>query len=290
MEQNTENWLDWRNKGIGSSDAPIMLGISPYQTPFGLWEEKTGKKKKEDKNQFILNRGHKLEPYARAKYEFLNDIEMPAMLFEHKDLPYLRASMDGFNQTLKKGLEIKYVGKDVFEREVIPPHHMAQVQHQILVTCASSIDYVLFWCEDAKKPENGSIKIINIAADLDFIDNYIPVACEFWHYMQSDTPPALIDKDKKTITDLDLEKSAIEYLKITEQLKTLEKKQEDLKKILSDSLEEHPKIIFGNSKLEAIRCYRKGNVDYKKIPELKDIDLEPYRGKTISFPKFQASR
>ena len=42
MEQKSEEWLDWRKKGIGSSDAPIIMGVSPWKTPFELWEEKTG--------------------------------------------------------------------------------------------------------------------------------------------------------------------------------------------------------------------------------------------------------
>ena len=37
-----EDWLEWRKKGIGGSDASVVCGISRYKSPVELWLDKTG--------------------------------------------------------------------------------------------------------------------------------------------------------------------------------------------------------------------------------------------------------
>ena len=37
-----EAWLAGRRNGIGASDAPAALGISPFKSRGDLWAEKTG--------------------------------------------------------------------------------------------------------------------------------------------------------------------------------------------------------------------------------------------------------
>ena len=37
-----EEWLQWRKKGIGSSDAAACAGESKWKSPYALWLEKTG--------------------------------------------------------------------------------------------------------------------------------------------------------------------------------------------------------------------------------------------------------
>lgn len=43
-----EEWLEERKKGIGGSDAAVILGLNPYKNNIRLWEEKTGKVQAED--------------------------------------------------------------------------------------------------------------------------------------------------------------------------------------------------------------------------------------------------
>lgn len=38
-----EEWLSVRGNGIGSSDAAVAVGISPFKSPLELWLEKTGR-------------------------------------------------------------------------------------------------------------------------------------------------------------------------------------------------------------------------------------------------------
>ena len=38
LEQGTYEWLEWRMGGLGASDAPVVMGVSPYSTSRTLWE------------------------------------------------------------------------------------------------------------------------------------------------------------------------------------------------------------------------------------------------------------
>ena len=43
LEQNTPEWLRWRMEGIGSSDAPVIMGEAAFKTRRLLWAIKTGR-------------------------------------------------------------------------------------------------------------------------------------------------------------------------------------------------------------------------------------------------------
>ena len=38
LQQNTPEWLEFRRLRIGASDAPVIMEVSPYTTPYTLWE------------------------------------------------------------------------------------------------------------------------------------------------------------------------------------------------------------------------------------------------------------
>lgn len=40
LDQRTDEWLMWRSQGIGASDAPVIMGVSPWSDPVSLWMEK----------------------------------------------------------------------------------------------------------------------------------------------------------------------------------------------------------------------------------------------------------
>ena len=68
-EMGREEWLQWRNRGIGSSDAPVAVGMSRYKSPLELWMEKTGRKIQEDiSNKDAVFWGTTLEPIVANVY------------------------------------------------------------------------------------------------------------------------------------------------------------------------------------------------------------------------------
>ncbi len=68
LRQNTPEWHRWRRQGIGASDAPVIMGETPFKTPRTLWSIKTGRTQ-EDPAGPAARRGRELERFARRAYE-----------------------------------------------------------------------------------------------------------------------------------------------------------------------------------------------------------------------------
>ena len=63
-----EEWLEWRREGIGASDAPVIMGVSPWTTPLQLWENKLlGKSGQLETSS--MRRGKDMEKEARRHFE-----------------------------------------------------------------------------------------------------------------------------------------------------------------------------------------------------------------------------
>ena len=145
--QTREEWLQGRTAGIGGSDAPIVMGVSPYSTPLDLWLLKTGQEKPVEV-QAATNRaammGHRLESIVAQEFAETNPwatVRDPEgfVIHECDEWPTARATVDRHLDSAKMGpgiLEIKttsaYLADNWGENEV--PHHvMIQTQHTMWV-------------------------------------------------------------------------------------------------------------------------------------------------------------
>ncbi len=194
VDQKSEDWYEWRRKGIGASDAPIIMGVSPYKTPYQLWEDKTGRRTEEESN-WATRRGNENEPRARAHYEFIRGVDAPPRVCEHYQLRWLRASLDGYYEIdqQKVVIEIKCPGKAEHEgakEGKVPAKYYPQCQHQLMVTGADRVDYISY---------NVDIAIVEVYPDREYISNYLQKALAFWQLVQTDTPPPFVDRDFRHI-------------------------------------------------------------------------------------------
>lgn len=180
MEQGSKEWLDWRRQGIGASESAALLGLCPYKTARQLWNEKlTGSK--DEGNATLFRKGHETEAAVRARLELTSGLEYPPALFEHPEFPFIRASLDGWCKDAepgKRGMEIKYVGKDV---NTIKPHHLIQVQHQMLVTGEPAWTYVM--CHE------GAPMVMTIKEDLGLQSKILSACWKFWDEIQRKAEP-----------------------------------------------------------------------------------------------------
>jgi len=271
MEQRTESWEEWRAKGLGSSDAPIIMGVSPWLTPYELWEQKTKRSKPKETN-WAMERGNQLEPKARAHYQLLCEIDMPATLREHALYSCLRASLDGYSA--EKGgriLEIKCPGKEDHAKAVagqIPEKYIWQLVHQLAVANAEVADYFSF------DGERGVI--VPFHRDLKLEEKLIQQELAFWELIKTDTPPELGERDFKVLRGKK-EKALFEkFKKLKLDADASSERLEEVRKEILDQIKD-PRVICADVQL--MRIERKGAIDYSKIPELKSIDLEQYRKK-----------
>jgi hypothetical protein len=96
------------------------------------------------------------------------------------------------------------------------------------------------------------------------------------HCIETDTPPALMDRDKLIRTDAAWREAAERFVQVKAEAESLAERLEAAKAALL-GLAVHPSELgFGVS---VTRFWKSGSVDYKRVPELVGIDLDHYRQK-----------
>jgi putative phage-type endonuclease len=280
MEQQSETWHEWRGKGLGSSDAPIIMGTSPWKTAYQLWEEKTKKVKNTFKGNFATDRGNRLEPMIRACYEFEQNHEAPPILCSNPQYPFIRASLDGYCVAKNIILEIKAPGQvdhaTALEGKV-PEKYYPQLQHQLLAMPEAKLCH--YYSSDGKE----SRALVEVTRDPEYQEKLLEALTKFWKCVAEDTPPELTDRDFKRISSRELEDLLIDYGHLTQNIAKLEETLSEIKaKILNHTEVENRRVQIGDKWKIGI-THRKGSIDYGKIPILKGMDLEPYRKSGSTF-------
>jgi len=184
-------WLELRNTGIGASDIAVVLGLSPWKTPFQLWAEKTGLRPPDDlsDNEPVFW-GSRLESIIvevfgeRTKRPVLRAGE----LLRSRAHPWALSTLDAW--TGEGGplwpLEIKTTSSRHADAwaEGPPDHYMAQVQQQLLVTGEERATVAcllggqrLIWC-DIEREER-------------WINMILRHGAEFWRLVEERDPPAV---------------------------------------------------------------------------------------------------
>jgi putative phage-type endonuclease len=182
-----EEYVEWRRTGIGGSVAPVIKRESPFQTPLLAWARKNRFVPPEPDN-FRMQRGRKLEPIARAKYEAKFGIPMPSKIMMHPDLRYMRGSLDGLNLDARGGIEIKApCAADHIEalNGNVPAKYISQCTHYLFVCGMEWIDYVSF-NPDFDGPELARVRVTrNNRLERELL----AAEKEFYQFMVTGTPP-----------------------------------------------------------------------------------------------------
>ena len=159
-----EKWLGARRVSdvIGASEAAMALGVSPYGTPWALWERKRGARVEQQAD--VLQRGHRWESAVLAEYadESGSVMVLPfgegIVTLSRRDLPWLRESPDGFaldRQGVLGQVEAKTAMHahvwspepgvvidrwDDAHADLVPPHYAIQGYVQLAVTGMAWVD------------------------------------------------------------------------------------------------------------------------------------------------------
>ena len=272
-----------RTKFIGGSDIAVIMGLSPYKTAYQLWLEKTGQVEAEDISLLPhVQRGILNEPIALEKLQAEVGMSFEAnkqFNIYNSDFPelgnYMACEVDGYNDS-GVIVEIKCMGKEAHEnvsRETIPEHYKLQCEWNMMVTGAKKCIFASY------RPEDGTLHTIELTpADK---KPMIKAALEFWKKnILGMVAPEYSDKDFVSMeSDQQFKQLEALYLEALEIKKTTEENLKDIKANLDELMGSHKRVK--GSSLKLTKYERKGNVNYKKVPELKGVDLEPYRGKSI---------
>jgi putative phage-type endonuclease len=195
FEQGSVEWKEWRRNGIGSSDASVIEGSSPYKTPRQLFIDKQSGA--DEPVKFIFDRGHRLEVVIRDQFNASTGMDMQPVCFQHPEHAHLRASLDGFSSD-GVILEAKHVGKTVLQEVqqsgIIPAHHYVQMQHQFGVVGVETG----YWVGHDGQGSSHSQKVV---ADRDFIARLFAKEHTFWNAYLSGELPALSAMDALMLED-----------------------------------------------------------------------------------------
>src|ERR1700687_1609005 len=135
MEQGTKEWHNLRRTKIGASDAPVIMGVSPWKTAYELYLEKM--MGTEQEVSASMARGTALEEAARERFQDKTGILMMPQVVLSKEREWQMASLDGISFDGTSILEIKHAKKEIFEMAVqgeLPDYYMIQVQHALDTT------------------------------------------------------------------------------------------------------------------------------------------------------------
>jgi putative phage-type endonuclease len=90
-------WLEARRQGITASEIAIVMGLSPYSSPYALFWRKRGDLPAEG-DKAVFERGHVLEPYIVRKFaERRTEFWVGGagnVLYAHEDRPWQLATPD----------------------------------------------------------------------------------------------------------------------------------------------------------------------------------------------------
>lgn len=200
-------WLARRVHGLGASDAPVILGLSKYRSPFQLYHEKLGLAAADPAESEAAEWGLTLEAPLSARFERETGrvtVAPPAhMIYQHNTIDWLLASIDRWQHDIGvlgavtpiegwSPLELKTSNwaLDKDWKEEAPLAYQVQLQHQLAVSGGSmgSIAGLI-----------GGQKFVwtDIQRDDAFIAILLMEEAKFWQrLLDHDTPP--VDASEQT--------------------------------------------------------------------------------------------
>lgn len=182
-----EQWLEYRRKGIGGSDAAAVLGISPFRTGRDLYYDKLNIVTADDAENWVqMEVGTLLEPLVAKIFAHKTGYKIcrRPFMFRHPQYPWMLADLD-YMVELSDGtsaiLEIKttnYNAKDNWwynGEEIVPIYYESQGRHYMAVM---NIDRVYFCCLYGNSEDEAIIRRID--RDMAYEEELIALERDFW--------------------------------------------------------------------------------------------------------------
>ena len=204
-----EEWLAFRRRGIGGSDAASVLGISPFRTGVDLYYDKLGLPVAESEENWVaMEMGNLLEDLVARIFAKKTGLKVTPMrmMFQHPGHPWMLADLDRL-VILPDGstaiLELKttnYNARDKWEydgRPIVPPYYEAQGRHYMAVMDLARVYYCCLYGNN----EDETI-IRHIDRDMAYESGLIALEEDFWlNHIQKKVPPPYIEDDGALIVE-----------------------------------------------------------------------------------------
>lgn len=208
LKHKSPEWLEFRNTGIGGSDASAILGMNPYKTNIELWEEKTGlKPPKPISCVEAVEYGHKAEKYLVRLFALdypQYKVTVPKDKVYIHDNGFMFASLDSLlvdKKTKEQGI-LEAKTSAIFAsmhrekwNDQIPQNYFIQCLHYLAVT---GFKFLILKAQLKSSDDNGEVRLItkhyrinaaDVKTDIDYL---ITQEMRFWEHVIARKPPNLI--------------------------------------------------------------------------------------------------
>jgi putative phage-type endonuclease len=275
LVQGSPEWLKYREKHVGASDVPSIMGCG-YDSAYKVWLEKLGFGEKKYETA-AMQKGKEFESIARTDFICQTGlVGIKPMVLHSLREDHLMASMDGADLEKDIALEIKIPTMTSGFHEmamdgVVPEKFIPQLQTQMFVMGIAMI-YYFSWHEC-------SSKIIEVPYNEEYVKDLIQKTKEFQECVNTLNPPPLTNKDYIERNDSAWTSNALKLREIQEKRKALEAEEDMLKETLV-GLSGGRNCKGGN--ITVTKIVSKGRIDYKAAVEKNNIDAEPFRNSSTS--------
>lgn len=276
IKQNTPEWHEFRKDKIGASDAPAIMGVSPWCTPWQLYMRKLGLIPDQPDNAAMAN-GRYREAEELTAFNKQYGCNCVPVVMQHSFYGWMIASLDGWDEEKKIAVEIKCTGKEDHECaeifRMVPEHYMPQCQHQMEVL---GIDKMHYW--DWHKGIGKSVEVVKSES---YIHDMINKELDFIMRLTEMNPPELSVRDYAINNSEEWRLSAQAYKYACQRYKNAEVDKEHHRNQLIKLAED--RNCAGNG-VKVSKSVRRGQVEYTRIiSELlgDKVDMEPYRKEPI---------
>lgn len=194
-----DEWLAWRRTGIGGSDAPIIMGLSPYRGQLSLYVDKLDRGEDPTEPTEAAMWGVRLEHLVAQRFAEVTGllVREPERLERHPRYPFMIGTPDRYvysQEGERLGiLEVKTCTlRKEWEWDPDPtPAAVCQLRHYLAVT---GMD--LGWL--AVLIGGQRFLYHEVRRDLAFEKGLIEREAEFWWHVQNDVPPEPDGRDSTT--------------------------------------------------------------------------------------------
>ncbi|KQL17654.1 YqaJ viral recombinase family protein [Cytobacillus solani] len=292
-------WLQERAKGIGGSDAGIILGLNKYRTAFELWLEKTGQVDPIEIDNEAIYWGNEMENVVAKEFEKRTGkkVRKTNFMYSHPKHEFIKANVDrlivGESAVLECKTASAYLAKE-WEGEEIPATYLVQIQHYLGVT----------------GKEKGYIAVLiggnrfvwkEVERDEELIEMIFDAEFRFWkyHVQQGHAPEldgssaaeqylkekyAQAEKDKEIVLPGNYKDMIIQYEKIKDDEKLIKTAKTEIENKLKSELKDAEAGIT-DTYMVSWKNQSQNRIDSKTLKE-KFPDIYQQVLKETSFRKF----
>lgn len=293
-----DQWLELRYDGLGGSDIASVMGLSKWNTPLNVFNEKTTRHSDFEGNQFT-EWGNRLEDVLGQAYAEKTGLKVRKRnaLLVNSNYPWLFANVDRLIVGHKKGLEIKtgsaYASSDWGDEgtDQVPDYYKTQAYAYMIVTGYRSWDFAVLL-------GGNDFRIYTVEYDSRIADRIIEETRHFWYenvlkniapdpinladtaLLYSSDNGEAIEADPDIMVDVE----ALKAIKAKQ--KNLADEEKDLKLSIASYMRDNAFLVDGDQTLLTYKATTTNRVDSKALksefPDVYEAVIKSSTSKRLS--------